>query len=143
MSPSSSAAPASNPFKYSEVLSDRAELVGRDEAIADIEAHLFCESPRSVNLHGAMRLGKSSLLKYFETQVVNIAQANHLGTWVVTGVSLKDAGCRTVSGFHRRLLRDLADQSVVRANSAIADGVSKAIVSATAATSMNPDRYSD
>lgn len=127
MPPSSSASFASNPFKYSEVLSDRAELVGRDEAIADIESHLFCESPRSVNLHGAMRLGKSSLLKYFETQAVNIAQAKHLGVWVVTGVSLKDAGCRTVGGFHRRLLRDLADQSVVRGNSAIADGVSKAI----------------
>lgn len=127
MSPSSSAAPASNPFKYSEVLSDRAELIGRDEAIADIESHLFCESPRSVNLHGAMRLGKSSLLKYFETQAVNIAQAKRLGVWVVTGVSLKDAGCRTVGGFHRRLLRDLADQSVVRADLAIADGVKQAI----------------
>ncbi|MBD2553398.1 ATP-binding protein [Limnothrix sp. FACHB-708] len=125
--PPSSSASTGSPFTFGQPIADRAKLVGRNDTISDIESHLFCESPRCVNLHGAARLGKSSLLHYFATQAATIAQANHLGTWVVTGVSLKDPGCRTVNGFHQRILQDLLGQPVIQGNSSIATEVQRAI----------------
>lgn len=112
-----------NPFHVGSRITDSRYFVGRHDALCNLADRVTQDQPTNVNLVGARRIGKSSVLGQFcrTAEQLIVQRGKDAGRYVVVYLSLRAAQCQSRLGFYRAVARVLLGRPVVASRAELSE----------------------